>query len=50
MGMEEIARNKQFLFFPQCFLLIQIIASPFVHIFLIISLFAAELGEPKIAI
>ena len=46
----EIARNKQFLIFPQCFLLIQIILSPFVHIFDIISLFAKEFEEPKIGI
>ena len=46
----EIARNEQFLLFPQCFLLKQIIVSPFVHIFAIISLFAAELEEPKIGI
>ena len=43
---EEIARNEQFLLFPQYFLLNQIIVSPFVHIFDIISLFAAELEEP----
>ena len=45
----EIARNEQFLLFPQCFLLKQIIVSPppFVHIFAIISLFAAELEAPK---
>ena len=46
----EIARNEQFLLFPQCFLLNQIIVSPFVHIFYIMSLFAAELEEPKIGI
>ena len=46
----EIARNKQFLIFPQCFLLIQIILSPFVHILDIISLFAKEFEEPKIGI
>ena len=46
----EIAHNEQFLLFPQCFLLNQIIVSPFVHIFDIISLFAAELEEPKIGI
>ena len=46
----EIACNEQFLFFPQCFLLSQIIVSPFVHIFDIISLFAAEFEEPKIGI
>ena len=45
-----IARNEQFLLFPQCFLLNQINESPFVHIFDIISLFAAELEEPKIGI
>ena len=46
----EIAPNKQLLLFPQCFLLNQIIVSPFVHIFDIISLFTAELEEPKIVI
>ena len=45
---EEIARNEQFLHFPQCFLLNQKIVSPFVNIYDIISLFAAELEEPKI--
>ena len=45
---EEIARNEQFLLFPQCFLLNQKILSPFINIFDIISLFAAELEEPKI--
>ena len=44
----EIACNEQFLLCPQCFLLNQIIVSPFVHIFDIISLFAAELEDPKI--
>ena len=48
MGKGEIACNKQFLFFPQCFLLSQIIVSPFVHNFDILSLFAAELEDPKI--
>ena len=47
---EEIARNEQFLLFLQCFLLNQIIVSLFVHIFDIISLFAAELEQPKIGI
>ena len=47
VGKEKNARNEQFLLFPQCFLLNQIIVSPFVHIFVIISLFAAELEEPK---
>ena len=49
VGKGEIARNKQFLLFPQCFLLNQIIVSPFVHDFHI-SLFAAEFEEPKIGI
>ena len=49
-GNEEIACNKQFLLLPQCFLLNQITVSPFVHIFDNISLFAAELEEPKIGI
>ena len=44
----EIARNDQFILYPQCFLLNQKIVSPFVHIFDIISLFAAELEDPKI--
>ena len=47
---EEIARNKQFFLFPQCFLLNQKTVSSFVNIFDIVSLFAAELEEPKIAI
>ena len=42
VGKGEIARDKQFLLFPQCFLLNQMTVSPFVHIFDIISLFAAE--------
>ena len=42
-GKEEIARNEQFLLFPQCFLLDQKNVSPPVNIFDIISLFAAEL-------
>ena len=46
----EIARNEQFLLFPQCFVLNQIILSPYVHIFDIISLFAAEWVDPKISI
>ena len=50
MGKGEIARNEQFLLFPQCFLLKQLIVSPFVHIFAIISLFAADFEEPKIGI
>ena len=50
VGKGEIALNEQFLLLPQCFLLNQIIVSPFVHIFDIISLFAAELEKPKIGI
>ena len=50
VGKEEIARNKQFLLFPQCFLLNQKIVSQFVNIFDFVSLFAAELEEPKIGI
>ena len=50
VGKGEIDRNKQFLLFPQYFLLNQIIVSPFVHIFDIISLFAAELEKPKIGV
>ena len=48
VGKKEIARNEQFLLFPQCFLLNLQIVSPFVNIFYIISLFAAELEEPRI--
>ena len=48
VGKKEIARNKQFLIFPQCFPLNQKIVSPFVNIFDIISLFDAELQEPEI--
>ena len=50
VGKEEIARYKQFLLFPQCFLLDHKNVSPFVNIFDIISLFAAELEELKIGI
>ena len=50
VGKDEIACNEQCLLFPQRFLLYQIIVSPFIHIFYIISLFAAELKEPKIGI
>ena len=48
VGKEEVALNEQFLLFPQCFLVNQKIISPFVNIYDIISLFAAELEEPKI--
>ena len=47
VGKEEIALSEQFLLFQQCFLLNHN-CTPFVHIFDIISLFAAELEEPKI--
>ena len=50
VGKGEIARSEQFLLFPQCCLLNQIVVSQFVHIFDIISLFAAELQDPKIDI
>ena len=50
MGKEEIARNEQFILFPQFFLLNQKIVSLSVNIFDIISLFRAELEEPKIGI
>ena len=50
MGKGEIARNEQFLLIPQCFLLKQIFVSLFVYTFAILSLFAAELEEPKIGI
>ena len=50
MGNGEITRNEQFLLFPQCFQINQIIVSPFVHTFDVVSLFAAELEEPKIGI
>ena len=50
VGHREIASNKQFLHFPQCFLFNQIIVPPFVHIFDIISLVAFVLEDPKIGI
>ena len=50
VGKEEIARNEQFLLFPQCFLFSQKIISLFVNIFDIISFFAIEVEEPKISI
>ena len=50
VGKGEIPHNEQFLLFPQCFLLNQIIVSPFVHIFYIISIFATEFEKPKISI
>ena len=50
VGKGEIAHNEQFLLFLQCFLLNQIIVSPFVHIFALISIFSAQLEESKIGI
>ena len=50
VGNGEIALNEQFLLFSQCFLLNQISESLFIHIFDIISLFAAELDEQEIGI
>ena len=50
MGNGEIAYNEQFLLFPQFFQLNRITVSPFVHIFHIISLLAAEFEKPKIGI
>ena len=50
VGKGEIAPNKLFLLFPQCFLLNQIIVCPFVNIFNIISLYLAEFEKPKIGI
>ena len=47
---KKIARNEQFLLFPQCFLLNQIFVSLLVYIFDIISLFAAKMKEPRIGI
>ena len=48
LDMDFSQNNKQFLLFAQCFLLNQKIVSPFVNILDIISLFAADLEEPKI--
>ena len=48
VGNKEIARNEQFLLFPHSFLLNQTNVSPFVNIYDIISLFTAEMEEPKI--
>ena len=50
VGKGEIARHEQFLLFLQCFLLNQIIVSLSVHIFDVISSFAAEFEEPKIGL
>ena len=50
VGKGEIARSEQFLLCQQCFPINQIIVSPFVHIFDIISLSAAEFEESEIGI
>ena len=47
MGKGEIARNEQFLLFPQFFQPNQINVHLSAHIFYIISLFAAAFEEPK---
>ena len=49
VGIEEIARNEQFLLFPKCFLLNPKTVSPFVNICDILSLFVAELEESEIS-
>ena len=49
VGKEDIALKEQFLLFPQCFLLNQKIVAPFVNIYDMISLIAAELEESKIS-
>ena len=48
VGKEEIAHNEQFPLFPQCFLHNKNGTSPYVIIYHIIFLFAAEFEEPKI--
>ena len=48
VGKEEIARNEQFLLFPQCFLLNQILVAHLSIFLTSLLLFAAELEEPKI--
>ena len=50
VGIEEIARNEQFLLFLQCFLLNQITVPHLSIFFDIISLFAAEKEKPKVGI
>ena len=50
VGKGEIAHEEQLLLFLQCFLLNQVIFSPFVHSFDIISLFASEFAQPKVGI
>ena len=50
MGKVESVVNRHFLLFPQCFLFNQITVSPFVHIFDLVSLFAAVFEEAEIRI
>ena len=50
VGKEEIAHNEQFSPFPTMFSTQSDNCTPFVHIFDIILLSAAELEEPKIGI
>ena len=51
LGKGEVASNKHFLHFPHlCFVLNQIIVSPFVHISDIVSLVAFKFEEPKFGI
>ena len=50
IGKGEIAHNKQFLLFPQCFSTQSDNCIPICSYFYIISLFAAEFEAPKIGI
>ena len=50
VGKGEIDFNEQFLLFPRCYLLDQIIVFPLSIFFYIISLFTDELEETKIDI
>ena len=47
-GKRRNCSYEQFLLFPQCFILNQKIVFPFVNIYDIIALFAAEFEEPEI--
>ena len=44
------SKKNKFLLYPQCFPLNQVTVPPFVHIFDIVSLFAAEFEEPEIGV
>ena len=48
VGKEEFACNEQFLLFPQCFSTQSENCFPLCQYFDIISLYAAELEEPKL--